>query len=113
MNKPRSPNRRRSLRQPSKTNSKVTCFGGKLGLGPNIAVKILDLSETGIRLRVTAACEPGYDLKVHLSSLAHRKPVILEGNVVWCVPTTENDYCIGVEFVKPLNYRDLQLLSRG
>ena len=103
-------NRRRSIRHNTKRTTKVTCHGGKLGLGPNIARQVLDISETGARLRVSAECEAKQEIKLHLNSLSSRKPLIAEGEVVWCVATADGDYCIGVQFRKPIPYRDMTMM---
>jgi hypothetical protein len=103
-------NSRRSIRRPTRQTTKVICFGGKLGLGPNIANQILDISETGARLRVKEECVKNQELELHLSGLSHRRPVRMRGEVVWCVRTNEGDYCVGVQFRGCLPFKDVQLL---
>src|SRR5256885_2178544 len=45
-------NRRANPRRAPKGSTRVTCRRGSLGLGPNLALSLLDVSETGARLLV-------------------------------------------------------------
>ena len=103
-------NKRRSIRRPTRRTTKAACYGGKLGLGPNIATHILDISETGARLRVKDECTKGQEIELYLTTLSHRKPLRVRADVVWCLQTQDGDYCIGVEFRGHLPFRDVQLL---
>ena len=40
-------NRRAANRRQPRGGSKIVCAAGKYGLGPNVAVSVLDVSETG------------------------------------------------------------------
>ncbi len=61
MTEPASPGRNRRLaqRRPAKHRVKIVCRRGALDLGPNLAVSLLDVSETGARLIVKEAVQPG------------------------------------------------------
>lgn len=100
-------NRRRSIRRRAKSSTKITCHVGKFGLGPNVAQTLLDLSETGVRFRAKTEFDNGQEVEVELLSLSHRKPVKIPAEVVWCVRTAEGDFCVGAQFRKILQYRDL------
>jgi hypothetical protein len=104
-------NRRRSLRRRPKRISKVACFKGALGLGPNLALEMLDLSERGIRMRVKEPLMPPQQIELHLTGLTHRKPVKVLAAVVWCVPAADGSYCVGAQFEHGLPYADFQLLT--
>jgi hypothetical protein len=104
--------RRRARRAPAKTNAKVTCRRGTLGLGPNLAGGVLDLSETGIRLVVREDLPPGLEIEVGLEGLGHPRPLRLTARVVWSVATADGRYCIGAEFRRRLTYADLHALAR-
>ena len=104
-------NHRISLRLPTKTATRATCVKGSLGLGPNLALKILDVSETGLRLVTKAAIEQGQEVEVTLVGPTQGRPVKLLGNVVWCRPgDTEGVYTVGARFQKRLSFRDFQEL---
>jgi hypothetical protein len=95
-----------------KGNSKAICRRGLAGLRPNLALAILDVSETGIRLRVRESLEPRQEIEVGLEGLGHARPQINRAEVVWCVATADGDYCIGAQFQRRLNYPDLHTLAR-
>jgi hypothetical protein len=116
MTDPNPRNRRAFLRRTSKRSSKATCRKGTLGLGPDIAVRVLDLSEGGIRLLVKTPLKMGQDVEVGLLAPGGIREVLRKGKVVWVVPTAEGECCVGVQFEKHLDYPvlvDLSSLSRG
>jgi hypothetical protein len=104
-------NRRRAMRRPPKRISKVACFKGALGLGPNLALEMLDLSERGIRMRVKEPLAPHQQVEIQLSGLSHRKPVKVAAEIVWCVPAADGSCCVGAHFARGLPYADFQLLT--
>ena len=65
----RNENRRNSPRRQPKRTSRALCVTGKFGLGPNVAVALLDVSETGIRLVLKTALVPGHDVEVGLEAI--------------------------------------------
>jgi hypothetical protein len=102
----------RARRRAPKGNTKATCRRGVLGLGPNLALAILDVSEAGIRLRVRELLEPGQEVEIGLEGLANSRPLRVPASVVWCVPTAEGDYCVGLQFDRRLTYADLHMLAK-
>jgi hypothetical protein len=104
--------RLRARRNPPKANCKVSCRRGTLGLGPNLALAILDVSELGIRLLVREALEPRQEIEVGLEGLGHARPLRVAAQVVWCVATADGFHCIGARIQSRLTYHDLQKLAR-
>jgi hypothetical protein len=104
-------NRRRSPRRKGARSTKVTCHQGLFGMGPNLATGLLDVSESGARLRTKAELKVGGEVEVGLLGPGHLRPVKLPGRVIWCLPTAEGDFVVGVEFQRYLSYADLQRLS--
>jgi len=105
-------NRRRARRQQAKHSTKVNCTKGSMGLGTNLALGILDMSETGIRLLLKQQLGPNQEIEVNLESLNHRRPLKVLGRVVWCVAAADGTYCAGVEFHRALGYIDYQALVK-
>src|ERR1700730_7730352 len=105
-------NRRSGLRRPSKGSTKVKCLKGSLGLGPNLGVSVLDLSETGVRMIVKAVLKQGEEIEVTLSGMGQSQPFKAAAEVIWSVPTADGNYCLGARFHKCLSYGDLLQLSR-
>jgi hypothetical protein len=103
-------NGRRSVRRAPRSSTRVVGFGGKLGLGPNIATHILDISETGARLRVREQCARGQEIELHLISISHRKPIRLHAEVIWCNVAADGEIYVGVQFRRSLPFRDVQLV---
>ncbi len=105
-------NRRRSRRSPLSGQTRVECRKGALGLGRNLAVRALDLSETGIRLVLRDLLAPGDGVEVILSGPGVRGQLKRLGRVVWCLPLSAADACAGVAFEKPLPWAEAQRLQR-
>ncbi len=106
-------NRRSSRRMPPNRLARVECRRGGLGLGPNLLLSILDISETGIRLVLRAPIEAGQEAEVLLQGLGITRPEKRLARVVWVLPLDEGGYCAGLHFDKPLRYVDLQRLARA
>lgn len=99
-------NRRIAARRPFKGTVKVTCSKGLLDLGRNIAVKLLDVSESGTRLTVNIALETSQEVLILLESQHHARPIRTPGVVMWCIPSGENTWTVGIRFGKYLSYAD-------
>ncbi len=97
------------MRRTAKRSTHVSCYRGAMGLGKNVARAILDLSETGVRLLVDHSLTAGEEVEVNLEGIAHRKPVRLRAEVIWCLPMQEEGiYCAGISFRRPLQFRAMQ-----
>jgi hypothetical protein len=105
-------NRRLAPRRSPKKSSKITCRKGHLGLGPNLAVELLDLSEGGVRLVVKAVFNKGDEVEVGLMAPGGMREALRKGHVAWAVPTAQGQCCIGVCFEKYLEYALLSDLGR-
>jgi hypothetical protein len=104
-------NRRNATRRPAKGKIKIVCYKGTLDLGENIAVKLLDVSETGIRLLVKIGLDDAQELLILLEGQHHMRPVRSFGNVIWCVPSDGGNSVVGVRFTKYLSYKDFTYLT--
>jgi len=104
-------NRRRSIRRRATRTVRVTCHQGAFGLGPNLATALLDVSESGARLRLKKALETGGEVEVGLQGPGHSRPLKQIARVIWSVASADGDFVTGVEFQKYLRYADLQALS--
>lgn len=99
--------RRLDPRRSPKGSLKVVCRKGDLDLGPNLAVRPLDLSEMGVRLLLTAHLPPKQEVTVHLDGPNHSRPVKRLARVIWCVPARDGGFYAGIQFDKRLRYPDL------
>jgi len=105
-------NRRNSRRQAARGSTRIRAFRNALGLGPNIAVSVLDLSESGVRLLVKEDLPVGRELEVRIESSTFSGPKAVLARVIWCVATADGAFCVGARFDKPLPHRDLVALAR-
>ena len=105
-------NRRSARRQQPRGFVKIECRKGALGMGPNIAVAFLDLSDGGVRLITKDALGPNEEAEVVLSGYGMREAIKRVGKVCWAVALENGTYCIGLHFQKRLPYRDVQFLAR-
>jgi hypothetical protein len=99
------------MRRSPRGRVKIVCQRGTLELGPNLALAVLDISETGVRLRVKEALRPGQELSISLEGPCSIRPVRRIGRVVWSVPSADGTHCAGVNLDKRLDYREFLDLS--
>jgi hypothetical protein len=113
LNPPTPPQRNRRLtqRRPPKRSTKATGHKGPMGLGPNVVMSVVDLSESGARLVVKVPLEKGQEVEVHLQGQSQSRPIKLPAVVVWAVPQQDGTYSAGVSFQRRLSYADLQDLA--
>ena len=100
-------NRRVERRRRPRTGVRVTCLKGVLGLGTNLAVAVLDASETGIRILARAPLEKGQEIEISVVGPGRGRPHVHAADVVWCVPAADNNYCVGAHFHERLSYANL------
>jgi hypothetical protein len=106
-------NRRRARRTPLSGLARVECRKGRLGLGANLTVKVLDLSETGVCLIVKSALKPGEDVELLLDSPGFPRPLSCPGEVVWSVALADGSRGIGVNFAQALSAAACQRLGKS
>ena len=104
-------NRRIHARRPAKRSTKVTCQKGAMGLGANLALALLDVAETGVRMVLRSSLEVGQEVEVTLLGPGQAKPLRQLAEVAWCVETADNRYCMGACFQGRLTFAELQSLS--
>ena len=105
-------NRRTARRHSARRTARIVCFANAMGLGPNLALSLLDVSESGARVTVKVPLPLHQEIEVNLSGISNRRPVKVIAEVVWCVPTTEEGtYQAGIRFQRYLSYQDLQELG--
>jgi hypothetical protein len=84
---------------------------GAWGLGANVAVALLDLSEDGVQLVVKEPLAAGQEVEVSLAGPFHNRPVKAAARVVWVGAASGGNYRVGARFDKRLPYADLQSLT--
>ena len=104
-------NKRCCRRQIPKRSAKALAYRNALGLGPNVATGILDVSEFGARLLLVEQLRVGQEFEVALETLGTR-PIKRLAVVVWSIEAADGRFVTGVRFEKSLSYAELLALSR-
>ena len=73
---------------------------------------MLDVSESGVRLLVTADLKPRQEVEVSMQAPGQLREIKHVGQVVWTVPASDGTFCIGVQFDRRLSYAAVQDLGR-
>jgi hypothetical protein len=76
-----------------------------MGLGRDLAIRILELSEEGARLLVKEQITPETEVEVGLTGVGMSKPMMKLGRVVWCNPM-ESGFAIGVKFHERIGFTE-------
>lgn len=103
-------NRRGSQRRAARGTVKIHCRRGAYGFGVDLAVRPLDLSESGARLVISTALDVMEEVEILITGYGVRGTIKRIGNIRWIVESADGTYCVGVEFQKRLPYRDWQNL---
>jgi PilZ domain len=104
-------NRRGTLRRNLRFKPRVECRKGTQGIGRNLAVECLDISQTGASLLVTQELPAETEVEVCLTSHGRPKPVRTAALVIRCIPAEEGKYTLSVRFERPLDYATFQQVT--
>lgn len=104
-------NRRRDPRRPVRSSVRVECRQGTLGMGPNLTRAVLDLSQSGVRLSLTATLAAGSEAELLISTHGSR-PIKRLATVSWARDADANGHQVGLLFQSPLSFRELQNLAK-
>jgi positive regulator of sigma E activity len=90
----------------------VTCQKkATFGQGPNLSSVVLDLSQAGARLLVTAPLAVGEKVVLGLEEPSYNRPLIRDGKVVWSFQVTKRGYAVGLCLDEPLGADDIQQVT--
>jgi len=104
--------RRASRRRPIRSGIQVTLRAGSLGLGPNLAAGVIDVSEDGLCVRLTAPLAKSTEAEVSFDRVGYGRPLKMKADVCWCVGDAETGYRAGLRLRKRLPYVDYLDLTR-
>ncbi|QVL33179.1 PilZ domain-containing protein [Telmatocola sphagniphila] len=105
-------NHRLARRRSAKPGLRVKCLKGTMGIGKNLAVGILDISETGVRLVISADLEKNQDIELEFMMPQQSKAMKVIASVSWCVALLDGTYCIGAAFKHSLSYSDFSVIAQ-
>jgi len=103
-------NRRAAIRRKPKS-IQVRCRRGWMGVGPDIALTLRSISETGALLLVTDALKPAEEVELEFDASFFPKPLRVRANVVRAKIVPGNVYCVGVKFQQRISYADFNRLT--
>jgi hypothetical protein len=104
-------NRRRTGRYPPRPRTDLRCHRLPWGDGPDLFLKVLDLSTEGVRLLLKGTCQEGDHLVLEVESPHWRKARRLLAYVVWSMPSAADASCVGARFLRKLSQTELRLLA--
>ncbi len=106
INETKLSNRRRSRREKTRSSVKVQCRKDALGMGPNLTSKVLDISDSGVRMVINESLDPMSEVEILIDGYGMKGPIKRVGNIRWLVTLDTGEFCVGIEFQKALNYRE-------
>jgi PilZ domain len=104
----RTRNKRLLRRRPPRSGVKAEVRRGGTGLGPDLGLGLIDLSEDGLGLRLRAAARPGEEVEVVLLRSWNGKPLKVRAEVRWCRPDPDGSFLSGVRLRRRLCRREFQ-----
>lgn len=104
-------NRRRSQRRKPRGQVQVECRKGALGLGANICLEFRNLSETGIQVLTKAEMKKKDEAELLLSGFGMRGTIKRMAEVRWVQPLEGDRFLIGLQFEKPIPFREVHNLT--
>jgi hypothetical protein len=109
---PSQPNRRSARRLQPRSNVRIECRKGTLGLGPNLAQGAVDISQTGVCLLLTEALDRGQEVEILIPDTGCGHPLKRTGRAVWSQPAAGGRYQTRLRFDAGLSYLEVQALAR-
>jgi hypothetical protein len=104
-------NRRSSQRRTPRGMPRMECRRGYLGLGPNLAEKLLDISQTGARFLSTTELPAGVEVEVVVISYGRPKPVKVLGAVVRSQAEADGHWIVSIRFDHYIDYATWQQVT--
>jgi hypothetical protein len=104
--------RRLTRRRPTRGGARVEVRRGDLGLGPDLAVGLMDVSEDGVGLRTKVEVQVDDRVTVGLGRPGGGKLLVGQGVVRWCRPEPDGRFRVGLALRRRLTHADLMDLAR-
>ena len=105
-------NRRTSRRRSPRSGVKVAVRAGTMGLGPDLAAGVVDVSEDGLCIRLKAPLPARTEAEVSFEKVGAGRPIKMLAEVRWCVADDGGGFRAGFQFRHRLPYTQLQDFSR-
>jgi len=102
--------RRVTDRRKARPGARAEVRRGLLGMSPDLALKLVDVSEGGVQVRLVAAVRPGEQVEIALWSPGIPQSIRGPGVVCWCLPTPTGEFRAGMRLRRRLAREILDLL---
>ena len=103
--------RRVSDRRRALAGARVEVRRGLLGMSPDVALKLVDVSEGGAQVRLKCPLRPGEQVEVALWPPADVQSVRGPAVICWCLPTPSGDFRAGMRLRRRLIKEVVDLLA--
>jgi PilZ domain len=103
--------RRVTDRRRARLGSRAEVRRGVLGMSPDLALKLVDVSESGAQVRLVAAVRQGDQVEVALWPPNNAQSVRGPAVVCWCIPTPTGEFRAGLRLRRRLTDEVLSLLT--
>jgi PilZ domain len=100
-------NRRNSRRRPPRSGLKVYVRAGTMGLGPDLSTGLIDVSEDGLCVRLTAPLAVRSEAEIVFEKIGSNRPIKVMAEVRWCVTDPDGASRAGLQFRHRLPYTQL------
>jgi len=98
--------------RPPRAHLGVVVRRGTTGLGPNLAIGLVDLTEDRLKIRLTAPVPVGEDMEVELTPPGNGRALKLRGAVATCRPARDGKASVAkVRLRHRLTFRQLADLT--
>lgn len=104
-------NRRASMRRPPRGRVSIECRRGIMGLGPNIGLTVIDVSQIGACIVSKVELPAGEEVELALTAPGQNKPLRLHATVARSLAKTDQGWPTGLRFRRHLTYAELQSLT--
>jgi len=106
------PERRTLPRRRARHGTRAELRRGLLGMGPDLAVELVDVSQEGARIRLKAPVCPGEQVEVALWPPGGLRSLRGPAVVRWCRPAADGTAQAGVRFRVRMTLNDLAKLAQ-
>jgi hypothetical protein len=92
---------------------RVALRAGTLGLGPNLATGLVDLSEDGLCVLTKSPLKVGSEAEVCLDKAGSQKPLKFVAEVRWCNGDEASGYRVGLRLRHRIQYTQIVDFTQG
>lgn len=103
--------RRVTDRRKARTGSRVEVRRGVLGMSPDLALKLVNVSEGGVQVRLVSAARAGEQVEVALWPPGKGHSVRGPAVICWCLPTPTGEFRAGLRLRRRLSTQLVDLLA--